>query len=142
MGLLPASSNHMLDQVKTTTCSRNQHIAGRGGGVWIRIRMNINDDQIVSKAGLWTTTSLWPGSSLQDRQRSCHGTACSPAQFESWTVKCCMSCKRCICCKCCRDIEEVGCDQIRVENYGASWRPHGGMGRDSDRKEAERLLLL
>ena len=45
---------YMLDQVRTTTCSRNQHIAGSHEYV----RTNINYDQTVSKGELWKVTSI------------------------------------------------------------------------------------
>lgn len=45
------SGNYMLDQVRTTTCSRHQHIARGKGGVLIYVRMNISYDQTVSKWG-------------------------------------------------------------------------------------------
>lgn len=41
----------MLDQVKRTTCFRNQHIAGGKGRVQMYVKMNINYDQMVSNSG-------------------------------------------------------------------------------------------
>lgn len=48
----------MLDQVRTTTCSRNQHIEGGKGGELIYVRMNVNYDRTVSKGGLPKATSV------------------------------------------------------------------------------------
>lgn len=69
--MLPGKGNYVLDQVKTTTCSRNQHAVGGRRGVLIYVRTNISYDQTVSKGGLWEATSpFWAGSSLWVRQRS------------------------------------------------------------------------
>lgn len=50
---LNASSmeNYMLDQVLTTACARNQHIAGGRGGVLIFVRKNMDYDQTDSGGG-------------------------------------------------------------------------------------------
>lgn len=50
------SGNYMLDQVRTATCSRHQHIAGSKGEVLIYMRMNISYDQTVSKWGFATSS--------------------------------------------------------------------------------------
>lgn len=38
MGMFPGTENYMLDQGRTVSCSRNQHIAGGKGGVLIYVR--------------------------------------------------------------------------------------------------------
>ena len=47
---------YMLDQLRTTACSGNKHIAGRKGKVVSYVRMNINYDQTVAKSGLQKPT--------------------------------------------------------------------------------------
>lgn len=53
----------MLDQVRTTTCPRNQHVAGGRAAVLIYVRMNINYDQTVSKGLGVAESKLYSGPS-------------------------------------------------------------------------------
>lgn len=60
---------HMLDQVKTATCSGNQNTAG-GNGVYVSERTSITIRQSVR--GVYRKQPpFWSGSSLWDRQQSC-----------------------------------------------------------------------
>lgn len=72
-------SLYMLDQVRTTTCSRKQRVVGNRGRVLIYVRMNVNYDETVSKGSLWEAIlPFWPRSSSQVSQQSQHGTVFSP----------------------------------------------------------------
>lgn len=68
----------MLAQVRTTACSKNQHIAG--GRVWVLIyvRMNISYHWTVCKGGCKKQPSFLPVSSSWDRQWSPHRTGLPP----------------------------------------------------------------
>lgn len=70
---------HMLDQVRTTTSFRNQHVAEDRGVVLTYVRMSISYDQTISKGRLQKTTSILAQVQRGDRQRSHHGTV-SPLQ--------------------------------------------------------------
>lgn len=65
------SGNYMLDRVRTTTCSRHQHIAGGKGEVLIYMRMNISYDQTVSK-WRFAKSNLCSGSGLDCETDSSH----------------------------------------------------------------------
>lgn len=61
---------YMIDQVGTTTCSRNQQIAEGRGRTLTYVKMNISYHQTVSNWGLQKAPPLWPRSNLWDRQWS------------------------------------------------------------------------
>lgn len=42
----------MLDQVRTMSCSRTQHVVGGKGGALVYVRTNIDYEQTVSIGGL------------------------------------------------------------------------------------------
>lgn len=71
---------YVLDQVRTTTCSRNQHIVGGRVGLLIYVRRNSDYNQTVFKAG-FAVSSVPPsgsgpacgsGSSLSMEESSLH----------------------------------------------------------------------
>lgn len=49
--MLADMGNYLLDQVRKTAYSENQHIAGGREGVLIYVRMNFYYDPTVSKGG-------------------------------------------------------------------------------------------
>lgn len=49
---------HLLDQVRTTACPRNLHIAGGKGGVLIYVRMNTSYNQTISRGSLQKATAV------------------------------------------------------------------------------------